>query len=143
MQNFFGPILDIIPKSEVHKLLTDSFFSPGHYGSQMRPTDQDDLVDREWFIREVRLEGLVAPARWNELVEWLNSEEDKWGKTRIQALLHPIIMGPDWATAQGQEAVIAGYSILDGWHRTALAVRSGHTTIKAIVGELDLDYTPE
>ena len=127
-----------VPKKEVEELLYDSFFSEGHYGYyELGDLEKEEVVDREWVLCEINIFSLLKPEAKEYLIEWLGEEEDEWGA--FESYDEPIIVGPLWAFSLYEDYFNYQYTILDGYHRTADAIRKGKDTILAHVGVLDIE----
>ena len=123
-----------VPVEEVRELLDGSFFDEGHAGWDLPGHLQEDLLDRHWVEGEVPIEALVPADKFDELLEWLEAEEEEWGG--FESCDNPVVVGPEWAMPWATVAT-PGYVIIDGWHRVASAVRRGQNQIRAIVGSAD------
>lgn len=110
--------------AQAKQLLLDSYLRAGHVGDQWGSADRQLLLDGPWWEAEVRPAQLVPREDWSEYLNWLETEERGMDGYRYEPPQHhdqPILVGPEWAHAG--PSGIAGFVILDGWHRTAAAIR--------------------
>ncbi len=133
------PIIEEVPRRDVEELLRESFLEEGHIGDELSSADIEELLDRRWFLREVPVSLIVDIGRKEEILEWLENAEEKYGDAPQYSDADPLIIGPSWAAPM--LARRGNYVVLDGWHRLGNALERGLSTVRAIVGEGDQDYT--
>lgn len=123
------------------KALSDTFFSPGYGGDQWGWSEKKNLMDGPWSLQRIPISRLIRPEQFYNVLAWLREEEEEQGiswppiEPGTADPEMPIIVGPSWAFSKHSYQGLEDYIILDGWHRTAAALRAGIPTLDVFVTE--------
>lgn len=124
----------------LQEVLDYTFFSEGYVGEQWGGDEKEDIKRGPWSLQRVPVDDLIKPQRQADVVWWLEREEEREGDIWPVIELGtadpemPLIVGPRWAFDSNKSGMDE-YTLLDGWHRTAAAIRAGIPALDVFVTE--------